>query len=191
MMRSIVILATLGAAATIVACAPSVITTSTSQPGKTPTPDPTAAMIILAWKTYRNETHGFAFEYPAIYDEVPYRASCGVKEDNGGIHLGARSGLLFFDSGGLSLAEYANHLLDGKDWQVEAPRTETVNGLEAITVEYRFGGMSRYGTFTLIKRGERIFAFEFTAGGFCDIPESELYELEAYHHMLESFRFDK
>lgn len=41
------------------------------------------------WKTYRNDVYGFTFEYPAIYDEVPYSDTCGIKTSDAGIHLGS------------------------------------------------------------------------------------------------------
>jgi hypothetical protein len=64
----------------------------------------------------------------------------------------------------------------------------TINGLEAVTVEYRFGGTNRFGAFTLIKHNTRIFALNFSAGSFCDIPEAQVSEPEVYSHMLETFQ---
>jgi hypothetical protein len=144
------------------------------------------------WKTYQNEMYGFSFEYPAIYEEMPYKDSCGLKESSDGIHVGLGSELLFLDSGGLELAEYTNNLLQGKDWSVDSRESQLIDGLEAITVQYRFGGTNRFGTFTLVKDGERIFAFSLSPSNLCGIPDSpRLSELNAYAHMLETFRLDK
>lgn len=144
------------------------------------------------WKTYQNELYGFSFEYPAIYEEMPYKDSCGLEENSDAIRVGQRSELLFLNSGGLDLAEYTNNLLEGKDWNVDSRENELINGLEAITVQYRFGGTNRFGSLTLVKDEQRIFAFSFSAGGFCEIPESPmLSEPNAYAHMLETFRLDK
>jgi len=163
---------------------------ATLWPLPTPAPTQVVSNSPVLWKTYRNDTHGFTLEYPALYDEAPNINSCGLKENSDGIHFGLRSDLRISDSGGLSLEEHINNLLKGKDWSMEVQKNGTVNGLKAITVEYRFGGTSRYGTLTLVKRDEHIFLFEFTAGGFCDIPGSPVTEPEAYAHMIESFRFD-
>ena len=107
-----------------------------------------------------------------MYDEMPYKDSCGLKESSEGIHVGLRSELLFLDSGGLELAEYTNSLLQGKDWNIDSQENELINGLDAITVQYRFGGTNRFGSLTLVKDEQRIFAFSFSAGGFCEIPGS-------------------
>jgi hypothetical protein len=143
------------------------------------------------WKIYRNGIYGFTFEYPAIYDEPPYRDFCGLKEYRDGIQLGHQIQLLFLDSGGLNLTEYTNNLLQSKGWSVDSQQNEPINGVESIRVQYRFGSTNRFGTFTLVKSDERIFAFNFTAGSFCDIPESQAFEPNAYSHMIETFRVDK
>jgi hypothetical protein len=136
------------------------------------------------WRTYRNERYSFTFEYPAIYDEEAYRDSCGLKEIENGIHLGTQINLLILDSGGMTLADYANNLIQSKGWSVDAQTNELISGgIDALTIQYRFGGTNRFGTVTLVWYKYQIFEFGFTAGGFCD------YEPEAYDHMLESFLF--
>ena len=163
-----------------------------STPELAPTEVQTTTDSASIWKTYQNEMYGFSFEYPAIYEEMPYKDSCGLQENSDGIRVGQRSELLFLDSGGLELAEYTNNLLQGKDWNVDSRESQLIDGLEAITVQYRFGGTNRFGSLTLVKDEQRIFAFSFSAGGFCEIPESPtLSEPNAYAHMLETFRLDK
>jgi hypothetical protein len=163
--------------------------TPTPPPFCTATPEPSSSNII--WKTYRNGIYGFTFEYPAIYDELPYRDSCGLKENSDGIQLGHQIQLLFLDSGGLNLTEYTSNLLQSKGWGVDSQQNEPINGVEATTIQYRFGGTNRFGTFTLVKPDNRIFAFNFTAGSFCDIPENQASEPNVYSHMIETFRLDK
>src|SRR5215204_4523010 len=63
------------------------------------------------WKPYQNNTFGFSMEYPTMYDEAPYRDTCGIQVNNGGIHLGHQIGLVFLAANGLSLEEYTSNLL--------------------------------------------------------------------------------
>ena len=140
------------------------------------------------WKTYRNEALGFTFEYPAIYDEAPYNETCGLKERNDGVHLGHQIDLSVLNSGGPGLAEFTSDLIQNKGWSVDSQTTEPLNGLEAITIQYRFGGTNRFGAAALVRDGERIFAFNFLAGGFCDVPDPQASEPNAYSRMLETFR---
>ena len=163
----------------------------------TPTPPPlctatsASSSLNIIWKIYRNGIYGFTFEYPAIYDELPYGDTCGLKENGDGIQLGHQIQLQFLDSGGLNLKEYTSNLLQSKCWSVDSQKIEPINGVEAISVQYRFGSTDRFGTFTLVKPDERIFAFNFTAGSFCDIPENQVSEPIVYSHMIETFRVGK
>jgi hypothetical protein len=91
----------------------------------------------------------------------------------------------------MRLEEYTDQILSTRDWTVVSRKDETVNGIRAVTVEYRFGGLNRYGTITLIEKDERIFAFNLTAGAFCDIPESGVREFDAFLHMIATFQFTK
>jgi len=63
-----------------------------------------------------------------------------------------------------------------------------INELEAVTIEYRFGGLNRYGTSTFLIRNNDIFVFNFTAGGFCDLSEIGLDEFTAYKHAVTTFK---
>ena len=155
-----------------------------------PTPATTVTSDI-AWKTYQNGTYGFTFEYPAIYDEPAYKDSCGLKESSDGVQLGHQIQIQFLDSGGLNLAEYTTNLLQSKGWSADSQQNEPVNGMEAVTVQYRFGGTNRFGTLTLVKPNDHIFAFNFTAGSFCDISESQTSEPNAYSHIIETFQLNK
>ena len=138
------------------------------------------------WKTYQDDTFGFVMEYPAIYDEPPYAESCGLKLSNQVVRVGRQTEVLFLVSNNLTLDEYAAKLVQDKGWVPESQRSETVSGLPALTVDYRFGGTSRFGTFTLVDFQGLIFAFGFTAGDFCDIPGT-VTEAEAYSHLVQTF----
>ena len=88
-------------------------------------------------------------------------------------------------------AEFTDKLLQNQSLQVEIRKNTIIDGQEGVTVEYRFGGENRFGTFTVVKNAERIFLFGFSSGGFCELPGSPVTEPEAYAHMIESFRFDR
>ena len=182
----------------------SIIFSSACGPTRPPAPDgsagsnamPTLPAIAtpgpdMLWKTYRNDDRGFTFEYPAIYDEAPYSESCGLKESSDGVHLGHQIDLLFLNSGGVGLAEFTSDLLQSKGWSVDSQTTEPLNGLEAVAIQYRFGGTNRFGSATLVKDGDLIYAFNFSAGGFCEVPDPQASEPNAYSHMLETFRLDQ
>jgi len=146
--------------------------------------------FVGVWKKYHNKAHGFSFDYPAIYDEAPY-IFCGVKTDQDRVSLGGRSDLLFLDSGGLDLQEYVSQTLKDYGYTPQTQKSGTIDGHDSITIDYRFGGLNRFGTFTMFKRDELIFAFSFTAGAICDIPQAQIFEFDAYWHMIETFQFDK
>lgn len=149
------------------------------------TPNPSTS---VTWNTYRNDAYGFTFEYPAIYDETSYKDSCGIKESNDGIHLGHQIDVLFLESNGLTLTDYASSLLQSKGWTLDSLTNVTINDLNAVTVEYRFGGTNRYGTFTLIEDNAHVLLLNFSAGSFCNILEAQISEPAAYAHILETFR---
>ena len=160
--------------------------TSPAEPALVPT-TPTSSTPAI-WNTYHNDQYGFTFEYPAAYDNTSYITSCGIKESNDGIRIGHQIDLMFLESNGLGLPEFANNLLQSKGWTSNSIKNATTNGLETITVDYRFGGTNRFGTITLIKQNSFIFALNFSAGSFCDIPKSQVSEPEVYSHILETFQ---
>lgn len=193
--------------ATATIASPEPTPTATPSPSLTPTSTPTAtptldyARFVDSWKTYRNEKYGFTFEYPAIYDEPPFARSCAVREDPNGVYVGERTDVLFLDPQGLDLEQYvANWARDCQcteegiekgecDCWIEAQSDTVVDGLPAITVDYRFGGLNRFGTFTMVEHGGHIFAFELTAGAFCDVDEIRLRELDVYDRLIRTFHF--
>lgn len=163
------------------------ITTLPADSSSAPMADDSNAL----WNTYRNVTYGFTFEYPAIYDDAAYKDSCGVKEIGDGIHLGHQIDLLFLNSGGLGLADFTNAFLQSKGWSVDSQNNNPINGFEAVSAQYRFGGTNRFGTLTLVKQNDQIFAFNFSAGGFCEVPADQPTEPAAYSHMIETFKLNQ
>jgi hypothetical protein len=149
---------------------------------------PATQDALNPWTIYQNNTFGFLLEYPMAYGMAPNAETCGLEASNEAVRIGHQIEIRFLSSNGLSLEEYANDLLQEKDWRVESTRHETVGGRQAITVDYRFGGTDRFGTITLVEYNGLVYAFQFTAGDFCTIPGYEITEPEAYAHVLQSFR---
>ena len=141
------------------------------------------------WVVYQSTDYGITFEYPAAYDDPAYKDSCGPKENNDGIQLGHQINLQVIEADDLSLSDYADNLIKRKGWTSESLNNSLIDGREAVTVNYRFGGTSRFGTFTLIEKEPQVFALNFSAGSFCDIPEKQIFEPEVYAHILETFHF--
>jgi hypothetical protein len=159
-----------------------------------PEPDislaPPTSVATAAWSIYHKNPYGFSFEYPSVYDEPCYNDSCGLKENLDGIHLGHQIDISILESNDLNLAEYASNLLQSKGWTSESLKKVIINGSAAVTVEYRFGGTNRFGTFTLIGQNSHVFALTFSAGSFCDILEANITEPEVYSHILETLQFN-
>lgn len=131
----------------------------------------------LYWTTYRNDEYGFEYQYPK---------SCEIRE--GSLAPGSRIEFNIFDSEGLSLAEHAERFIDelerqGELYEIESTRG-SVGGRESITISYRFEGIRRFATATLVERDASIYRFGVGAGGYtCDI------EPAVYSRMLSTFRF--
>lgn len=155
------------------------------------------------WKIYINEKYGFEFKYPPIPLGCEY---CKIQESDEGFSVN-RTFLTIEDLAGLTLSEYAykefpEALEEGPKYEttnggqyleetwIESRENITVGGKEAITINYRFGGMGRFGSTTFVKGNEKVFIFDFTAGGFCCSPEVDrIYEIEVYEAMISTFRF--
>ena len=164
----------------------------------TPTEGPfDFSTIADQWRTYQNNIYGFAFEYPAVYAEGPY-SFCAPREfpsqDGVTVTVGMRSDLSIFDAQGQTLQEYVDgriaDLQSGDPYWELASRKETTHaGVDAISIDYRFGGLSRIGSALVLKRGSDLYLFSFTFGAFCDVPETGLYEWDVYPRMVNSFKW--
>ena len=147
------------------------------------------------WLTYRNDSYGFSFEYPAVYAEGPY-SFCDLREvpteDGATITIGMRSELNVFDAQGQTIEEYVDSRIQelqsgDPDWQLETRESSSQAGVDAISIVYRFGSLSRIGDAKVFKRGEDLYIFNFTFGAFCDVPEIGLHEWDVYPRMISSF----
>jgi len=181
---------------------PTATSTSSAIPTSTATitPTPDFAKYAGIWKEYHNEVYGFTFEYPAIFTDPAYH-SCDVTVLPGWtpeaivITLGWLSDLIIKEANGLTAEEYIDQQTQPResdgDWTNVTKSYQPVAGIDATTVEYRFGGLSRYGTATALRHRNFLFIFNLTAGIGCYIPEVQVDEVQAYFHMIESFRFDR
>ncbi len=167
-----------------VSATPTLLTTTT-QPDTTPSPG------NALWATYQNKTYGFSFEYPAIYEIPPYKATCGLRDLGSSVTIGARIELAIYPAGGLALEDFARQFLSSKDWVLENQDTGLVGGVSAINVNYRFGGPNRFGTLTFLQQDSVVLALGFTSGSFCaDLPREDD-EASTYQHILDTFQFIK
>jgi hypothetical protein len=158
----------------------------------TPSLDPFDVEIGNRWSIYNNSRFKFTFQYPTIYNEGVL-SYCGIHEEeypdtsSVGLSLGARSYLSISPWDGYStLDDLKIYLLN----QLKDPNTKVIqinfillDNKLAIKLEYRFGGMGRYGTDTIFRYEKWVYHFNFTAGAFC--PSEPI----AYERMISSFHF--
>ena len=79
-----------------------------------------------------------------------------------------------------------------KEFEIERKEKILIGGKEGIKVDYRFGGMGRFGSAAFVEKNKKVIIFEFTAGGFCCGPGVDrIYEYDVYDAMLSTFRFLK
>jgi hypothetical protein len=159
------------------------------------TPQPDALLV-----RYVDELYGIAFEYPAVYDEPPYKdAGCGVEVAESGderfIYIGHRIIIAISPSSGRDLAADVDDFTAARELVVTDRTDQTVAGVEAVRLAYRFGGMNRLGLVTFFAHGEWLYGASITAGAFCEMlaPEGAVEivytEFQVYELILESFEF--
>jgi hypothetical protein len=170
--------------------------TSTPAPVPTDTPKPPLSSPTPAWScvsaptTYHNDQFGFEFQYCR---------ECPLAEQSegahglggGGVHLsvtvGSRLELHVSDSSGLTLADLVSQVASQLEAGGASIDTVTpaapVDGVNAVTLQYRFGGPNRFGEATFFQRNGLVYDVGFTAGAFtCNEPQ-------AYEMVLSTFRF--
>ncbi len=172
---------------------PSAVQTQTASPTApaSETPLVTPSLGNALWATYQSKTYNFSFEYPAIYEMAPFKAACGLRDLGTSLKLGARIEIVMYAVGSISLEDFTHQLLTTKEWVLENQDNGQLGGLSAININYRFGGLNRFGTLTLVKHSEVVVALGFTSGSFCaDLP-AEDDEASTYQHILDTFQFIK
>jgi hypothetical protein len=162
-------------------------------PGATspPLPSPTPAWsCVSAPTTYHNEQLGFEFQYCSectLTDQSEGAHGPGGGEVYLWIIVGSRLEVYVSDSGGLSLTDYVSQVtaqLEAGGASIDSVTpVAPVGGADAVTVQYRFGGLGRYGEATFFMRNGLAYDVEFTAGAFtCNEPQ-------VYTGILSTFRF--
>lgn len=132
---------------------------------------------------YENSELGFSFKYPGIYEG----AHCDVE--------GSKDGEIYFFNIGSNRVqltimpttekklnpEKIIRDLKSKGIVVGVPKNVMVNDNEALKIEYRFGGMGRYGEIIYFIHRKKLFSYGFTAGaGEC------AFNLPTYSKILET-----
>ncbi len=192
------VIALLLAACSVNATQPSVSATPAAVQTQTASPvSPTSTALFTPspgnalWATYQSKTYQYSFEYPAIYELPPFKAACGLRDLGTSLNLGARIEIVMYPVGSISLEDFTHELLSTKEWVLENQDNGQLGGLSAININYRFGGLNRFGTLTLVKHSEVVVALGFTSGSFCaDLP-AEDDEASTYQHILDTFQFIK
>jgi hypothetical protein len=138
------------------------------------------------WKTYRNDTYGFQFKYPAVYEEFK---GCGLREENNIIFLGNRIEIQIGDSKGLFLDEYVNEYISqsfhtdlGDQFEL---KNLTISGNPAIEITYRLGKIGRFGESVFLLHGGKIYKFSVVAGPSCI---KNILEIETFQKILSTFQ---
>src|SRR5262249_37214727 len=113
-----------------------------------PRPSP---WVCADWATYQAADYGFALRYPRRWGGEGFE-QCGVQRVNGEMRVGSRIELVIVPSGGVDLSESVRGFLAQRDWRIESVDSGVIGGREALMVNYRFGGLDRFGTATLVER---------------------------------------
>jgi hypothetical protein len=180
---------------------------SAAGPGAPVEASPTAADLQSLkdrWEPFTNETYGFTFEVPAAYGQGQY-GFCAAREvpapDPASaaifhVALGSRTELTLLPAQGKSLADLAQEYqaeVTGRDAQaqLDPAQERQVGGAAALSIPYRSGGTGRFAETTLFVKDDVLYRVETGTPSACDVTELNLREMDAYSHLLESFRFTR
>lgn len=151
------------------------------------------------WVSYTNAQYGFSFEAPKAYNEGKYQFCAAregqVPEGSGAkalINLGSRTVVNVYAADGKNVQDAVDAFKAdpaNKDVQFDQARERTVGGDSALTLPYRSGGTNRYGESTFFVHGDNLYRVDVGSPSACDIEELSLREVDAYAHLLESWKF--
>jgi hypothetical protein len=170
--------------------------TQTSVPTRSSTPTLDVASYANVWTRYHGN-YGISFEYPSIYDELPFHGICEAVESLDGADFGEKSEVYVRQPLGTTLDEHvkaylANLELD-ESLKLESQEEIEINNQRAIAIEYKLGeaGNSRKFVFVTVPGEEVIFTFSFIGGSACDVPEIGLSERTVFEHAVKTFSFEE
>jgi len=160
---------------------------------QTPPPAPQQEVLnISTWQTYRNEEFGFEFQYPKEFAESQECKARMSEVQTNVVNIGNRINITIGDSKGMSLEDFVSADFS-REFLFDINQSEqSVGGEKAITISYRVEGTGRLGTVTFIKRGAKIYQFDYLAGGDCAAAHiADISELDVLSQILSTFRFVK
>lgn len=151
------------------------------------------------WTAYTNAQYGFSFEVPTAYNEGKYQfcAARDAQPPAGSpakavINLGSRTVITLLPASG----QTAQTAVDAfkadpahKDYQFDPASQTTVGGEAALTLPYHSGGTNRYRESTFFVHGDTVYRVDVGSPSACDIEALSLREIDAYRHLLETWKF--
>lgn len=136
------------------------------------------------WETYVNEELGIEFKYPPA--PIGCESQCKENKGNNTFTIG-RTEFSIKNSEGLSLPLFVDGCI--KDFNVSSKENKIIGGKEGIIVNYRFGGMDRFGEAAFVENDNKVYIFNFTAGAFCCTQGDTIYESDVFNAMVSTFKF--
>jgi hypothetical protein len=151
------------------------------------------------WTSYNSTTFGFSFDYPEAFNskEFGFCTAREAKDKPPGalfrLSLGSRTTLSGYPaSQSLPEAAAAFQAEPGnKDFSFEPQRERSVGNVPALILAYHSGGTNRYAETVFFVRDSMLYRVDTGTPSACDIPALGLREMDAYSHLLDTFRFSK
>lgn len=131
------------------------------------------------WKTYTSYNFEFEIKYP-----VGTKCLSVINNGNGNFNFG-RIEIVGMSTEGLGLSNFVDkYLADNAEKfnTIDTKEKIKINGEDAISVEYHFGGANRYGRIVFLEKNT-VMTLGYAAGDFqCDEPQ-------IFQEMLSTFKF--
>lgn len=163
------------------------------------TPVPGAiAKYTGQWKTYTDVEHGFAFEYPAVYESPDY-AFCAARVSETlpvgssfALSLGSRTSLTLQDAAGQDLQSAVEAFRGDpayQGYQFGEARQRTVGGSPALVLPYRGSDADLYAEVVFFINEGILYRVDTGTSTECDVPAVNLQETDVYNRLLDTFLF--
>jgi hypothetical protein len=189
-----------------------------STPSRTPRPTATVTLtavpsptldpsVFYSWSVFESEAAGIRFEYPTYFSLPPFTdygcAPFVSRADDGtlSIDVGERVWVSArpYDVSTTTLNSFGESQVADYQADPDTQVTDTSWGWvareRAFTIEYRFGGLGRYGVETYFAHHGTMYAAVFSAGATCGMTTIDVAgvvgidDSEAYGHMLRTWQF--